>query len=204
MKKVLNKILNIDKKTFLFLAIICIIGIITGSLFTTVLSTNDKEIVSKSLNDYINNISSIKISLNTFLSNFILNILYAAIIWILGISIIGLPIVIIIIFFKSFIISFSISSFIINYKAKGILYSLIYIFPHMIINLLIYIYLGVFSIKLSLSLIKAIINKKNIIFKNDFKSYFKLFFLCFLAILLTSLYETMLMPLLFKYLTTLL
>lgn len=194
MKKIIDKVLNIDKKTFLFLAIISIIGIVTGSLFMTVLSSTDKEIVTNSLSDYITNIGTIKIDFNSFISNLILNILYAAIIWILGISIIGLPIVVIIIFFKSFIVSFSISSFIINYKFKGLIYSFIYMFPHMMINLLIYIYLGVFSIKLSSSIIKAIIDKKNVNFKNNMVTYFKLFIFCFIIVFLTTLYETFLMP----------
>ena len=203
MKKIIDKVLNIDKKTFLFLAIICIIGIITGSLFMTVLSSEDKEIVTNSLNDYIVNIGSIKMNFSTFLSNFILNILYAIIIWILGISIIGLPIVIIIIFFKSFVISFSISAFIINYKFKGILYALAYIFPHMIINLLIYLYLGVFSIKISSSIVKGILIKKNINLKDSMITYIKLFAICFIIILLTSVYESFIIPIILKKLFTL-
>ena len=198
MKKILNKVLNIDKKTFIFLAIISIIGIITGALFMTVLSSNDKDIISNSLNDYITNIHLVKMDFNTFLNNFILNILYASIIWLLGISIIGLPIVIIIIFFKSFILSFSVSSFIINYKFKGLIYSLIYIFPHMIINLLIYIYLGVYSIKLSSSLLKAIINRQNLNFKNSMITYLKLFLISFVIIITTTLYETFIMPIILK------
>ena len=198
MKKILNKVLNIDRKTFLFLAIISIIGIITGALFMTVLSSNDKEIISNSLNDYLTNINSYKYDLKTFINNFTLNIIYVIIIWILGISIIGLPIVIIVIFLKSFLISFSISSFIINYKLKGLLYSLIYIFPHVIINLLIYIYLGVYSIKLSSTIIKAIWERKNINFKNSIVMYIKLLFLTFILIIFTTLYETFLMPVILK------
>ena len=198
MKKILNKVLNIDKKTFYFLAIISIIGIITGALFMTVLSTSDKEIVSNSLNDYITNIGSIELNLKEFLSNFLLNILYALIIWILGISVVGLPIVIIVIFFKSFLVSFTVSSFIINYKIKGLLYSLIYIFPHMIINLLVYLYLGIYSIKLSISIIKAIFSKKSINFKNSMVSYFKLFFFSLVLIIMTTIYETYLVPIILK------
>ena len=198
MKKILNKVLNIDKKTFYFLAIISIIGIITGALFMTVLSTSDKEIVYNSLNDYITNIGSIKLNIKEFLSNFLLNILYALIIWILGISVVGLPIVIIVIFFKSFLVSFTVSSFIINYKIKGLLYSLIYIFPHMIVNLLIYIYLGIYSIKLSISIIKAIFSKKSINFKNSMVSYLKLFIFSFILIIVTTLYETYFVPFILK------
>ena len=164
----------------------------------TVLSTSDKEIVYNSLNDYITNIGSIKLNIKEFLSNFLLNILYVLIIWILGISVVGLPIVIIVIFFKSFLVSFTVSSFIINYKIKGLLYSLIYIFPHMIVNLLIYIYLGIYSIKLSISIIKAIFSKKSINFKNSMVSYLKIFIFSFILIIVTTLYETYFVPFILK------
>ncbi len=198
MKKIIDKVFNVDKKVFYFLAIISIIAIITGSLFVTVLSNTDKEIISNSLNDYITNIGNIKMNLKEFINNFILNIIYASIIWILGISIIGLPIVIIIIFFKSFLISFTISSFIINYKFKGLLYSLIYIIPHAIINLIIYIYLGIYSIKFSSSIIKSIIYNKSLNFKSCIISYLKIFIMSLFVIVFTTLYETYIMPIILK------
>ena len=200
MKRILDKVINIDKKTLYFLLIISTIGIITGALFMTVLSSSDKEIISNSLSDYITNIGSYKFDFKTFINNFIINILYATVIWILGISIIGLPIVIIIIFFKSVLISFSISTFIINYKFKGLLYSIIYVLPHMLVYLVIYIYLGIYSIKLSSSIIKALIGHKNINFKDSMKVYFKLYLLSFILIIFTTLYETFIMPLILKQL----
>lgn len=200
MKRILDKVINIDKKTLYFLLIISTIGIITGALFMTVLSSSDKEIISNSLSDYITNIGSYKFDLKMFINNFIINILYATVIWIIGISVIGLPIVIIIIFFKSFLISFSISTFIINYKFKGLLYSIVYVLPHMLIYLLIYLYLGIYSIKLSSSIIKALIGHKNINFKDSMKVYFKLYLFSFILIIFTTLYETFIMPLILKQL----
>ena len=200
MKRILDKVINIDKKTLYFLLIISTIGIITGALFMTVLSSSDKEIISNSLSDYITNIGSYKFDLKMFINNFIINILYATVIWIIGISVIGLPIVIIIIFFKSFLISFSISTFIINYKFKGLLYSIVYVLPHMLIYLLIYLYLCIYSIKLSSSIIKALIGHKNINFKDSMKVYFKLYLFSFILIIFTTLYETFIMPLILKQL----
>lgn len=195
MKKIINRLFKVDKKTFLFLAILSIIGITTGALFMTILSSSDKDTINKSLVEYINNIGSIKFDFNSFLNNFIINIIYALIIWILGISIIGLPIVIIVIFFKSFLLSFSISSFVINFKLKGLAYGFTYLFPHAIINFLIYMFLGVYSIKLSLNFISAIINKKNINMQSIMVKYIKILIISVIIILITTLFETFVMPL---------
>lgn len=194
MKKLLNRLFKVDKKTFLFLAILSIIGIITGALFMTILSSADKETINKSLTEYINNIGNIKLDLKNFMNNFIINIMYALIIWILGISIIGLPIVIIVIFFKSFLLSFSISSFIINFKLKGLAYGFTYLFPHAIINFLTYMFLGVYSIKLSLNFVSAIINKKNINMQSIMIKYFKILLISLTIVFVSTLFETFIMP----------
>lgn len=198
LKKLLDKLLNVDKKTLLFLFIISIIGIVTGALYMTVLKSQDKELVLNSLNEFMNSIKNFTLSTDLFKNNLIINLLYTLIIWILGISIIGLPIVVFIIFFKSFLVSFSLSSFIIKYKFKGIIYGIIYVFPHSILNLIIYIYLGIYSIKLSSIIINSIIYKKNINFKNIINYYFKLLLIAIIIIILSTIYETFVMPLCFK------
>lgn len=197
MKKAIDKLLNVDKKILIFLSIICIIGIITGSLFMTVLSENDRLSIFESLETFISEYGSLnsKIELT---NNLIINLLYIFSIWLLGISIIGLPIVIIIIFLKSFLLSFTITSFIIKYKTKGILLSIIYIMPHQIINLITIMYLGVYSIKLSSYIIEAIIYKKNLNFKNITNRYILVFIVSIIIIILTSLYETFIMPIILQ------
>lgn len=197
MKKLINELLDVDKKTVIFLIIICIIGIVTGSIFMTILSTNDKDIVIESLDNFIalNGQINTKISLT---NNLNINLLYCIIIWLLGISIIGLPIVIFILFMKSFLLSFTISSFIYKYKTKGLLLGIIYNLPHQVINLIIYLYLGVYSIKLSSFILKAIVYKKNINFKNITNRYLIVLLFSVIILIISTLYETYIMPSLLK------
>lgn len=193
MKKLINKLINVDKKVLIFLIIICIIGIITGSFFMTVLNTNDKDIILTSLDEFI------KINCrSSFTNNIIIILGYAIIIWLLGISVIGLPIVIILLFIKSFLLSFTISSFIMKYKFKGIIYGIIYNIPNQVINLIVYIYLGVYSIKLSSFIMNAIIHKRSLDFKNITNRYLLVFGVSIIVLSLTTLYETYIMPMLLQ------
>lgn len=197
MKRLINELLDVDKKTVIFLIIICIIGIVTGSIFMTILSTNDKNIVIASLDEYIalNGQINTKLSL---INNINVNLLYCLVIWLLGISVIGLPIVIFILFIKSFLLSFTISSFIFKYKTKGLLLGIIYNLPHQVINLIVYLYLGVYSIKLSSFILKAIVYKKNINFKNITNKYLIVLLFSIFLLIISTLYETYIMPDLLK------
>ena len=197
MKKLLDKLLNVDKKTLIFLSIICIIGIITGSIFMVILSSEDKGTIFTTLEDFITQAKEVNIK-SDLINNMGINLIYILAIWLLGISIIGLPIVVFILFIKSFLLSFTISSFIMKYKTKGILWGIIYNMPHQIINLITFLYLGVYSIKLSSYIIESIIHKKNLNFKYITNRYILILGLSLILIIITSLYETFLMPLLLR------
>ncbi len=197
MKKILDKLLNVDKKVLIFLGIICIIGCITGGIFITVLNNNDKEMVLSSLETFIGEFGQVNMKLE-MTNNLLINLLYVLSIWLLGVSIIGVPIVIMLLFVKSFLLSFTISSFILKYKSKGILLGIVYNMPHQIINILVLMYVGVYSIKLSSYIIESIIYKKNLNFKNITNRYLIVLCVAAVMLILTSLYETYLMPILLK------
>lgn len=197
MKRIIDKLLNVDKKILIFLIIICIIGIITGSIFMTILNSSDKNSILVSLEEFITGYDEIKPE-KDLINNLVVNIMYVFAIWILGISIIGLPIVIFILFFKAFLLSFTISSFIMKYKLKGIILGIIYNMPHQVINLVVYMYLGVYSIKLSSYIIEAIVYKKSINFKNITNRYLLVLIASIILLITTTLYETYIMPILLK------
>ena len=119
--------------------------------------------------------------------------------WILGMSIIGVIFNIFFIYMKSFIIGFSISSFILVYKYKGILSSLIYVIPSQLINILIILILGVYTLLFSKYLFKMIFLKdKTVNLGKFFKKYVLVFGICIILYLVSSLCEAYLLPSLLK------
>ena len=101
MKKAMDKLFSVDKKVVLFLFIISFIGIVTGALFMTALSSSDKTLVSDTLSTFLKNIEPDNY-LNSLTNNLIINAIFIIVIWLLGFSIIGLPIVVLLLFYKSF------------------------------------------------------------------------------------------------------
>lgn len=202
MKQILDKLKQVakkNKKIILFLLGLAIIGFITGTLFTTILSDTDKTLVKDYINEFINKIKTNKLDyLNSFKNAFLSNVIFVITIWILGMSVIGIPINIFIYFSKVFMLGFSISSFILKYKSKGCLLSLIYIFPHHIINIMIYTVLTILSINFSKRIIFSMKSKKTISFSSHFKKYSFIFALGLILLSITTIIEIFLTPFLIK------
>lgn len=193
--------IKINKKIFVFLFVLMLIGIIAGSIFTTILNSSDKKLVVDHLNDFINNINNNKLDyLFSLKSNLVTNIGYVMLIWLLGISVIGLPVIIIMFFTKCFILGFSVGSVLITFKLKGILVSLVYVFPGQVISLLFLLLLMMYSMSFTFRMLYAILKKKSLDFKLIINKYFKILLIVLGVVILMNLYDTYLMPRLIKLL----
>lgn len=188
---ILKEYFKVNKKMFLFFEILLLIGVLSGSIFSLTLNETDAVLVSEYLNNFIESISNNSYK-DALLNAVLSNSLILTIIFLLGFSVIGIPFVILIFFYKAFIIGFSFASIILNFKSKGILLSFFYIFPHHALNLLVLMVLIIYSVLISLNLIRAIISKTNINTNNI--KYFKLYSLSMAISFLSSLYESILMP----------
>lgn len=202
MKKILDKIKNnigANKNMLIFLSIIGIIGIIIGTILNIALNPEDSKLVGNFLNDFIYNIQNNTLDYkNSFINSLLSNLLYIIFIWLLGISVIGIPITLFIFFSKTFVIGFSVASIIANYKLKGCLLALSYIFPHMIINIFVYIILTMYSLSLSLKIFQTIVKKQTLDFKFIMHKYLKVLIISIIIIVITSAIEVFLTPNLMK------
>lgn len=202
MKKLMDKLLNnikFDKKYVFFSMVIVILGIITGSIFIVVLNSTDKSLVTEYISSFMDNIKNNNIIVNDIIKNvFINNSLVILIISIIGFTFFLFPINILILFYKSFIIGFSLASIILTYNIKGILISLVYIFPHLIINILLFSLLTAFTLKLSIKMINYIIKKKEVNMRAYFNKYIYILILSIIIISITSLYESFIVTHLLK------
>lgn len=189
-----------NKKVNLFVIFIVVLGIISGSLFLMVLNDNDKSEVINEISTFMANINTNNINnFNSFKNSLIEGMILIILSWILGMSIIGVIFNIFFIYMKSFTIGFSISSFILVYKYKGILSSLIYVIPSQLINILIILILGVYTLLFSKYLFKMIFLKdKTVNLGKFFKKYVLVFGICIILCVISSLCEAYLLPSLLK------
>lgn len=196
MKQLIAKIKA--RKILSIMTIITIISLILGTLFISILSKDNKELITSNVIDFFTAIKSNNLNYNQILvksltNNLLLNI----IIWLLGISIIGIPIVIILLFIKSFILSFTFTSIIYTYKYKGIISAIIYVIPH-IINLLLSFVLIYYSITFSKSLFNYLFKKKECNRKELVNRYLKLLVISTFLFIISSIIETYIIPILIR------
>ncbi len=208
MKEMYNnykKELKNKNNILLLVFVIFIIGLIFGSIYITILKTGEKQTIINKVNEYflMQNKIDFEMQLSIFKNSLISNLLYFISLWLLGLSVIGIPIIVLMTFFKSFIVGFSISSIFAKYGLKGILGAFFYIFPSGIITSILSIGLATYSLVLAIKLIKAAFTKKTINFKTFMGKYFFILLISILLSILCALIDAFLSPYLLRIFTNL-
>ncbi|MBE6139226.1 MAG: hypothetical protein E7174_01790 [Firmicutes bacterium] len=202
MKKIMDKLfstIKFDKRYVLFCLILVILGIVAGSLFIIILNSSDKNLVIEYIKVFIDSIKNNNFNyIDTLKNTLIINYLVIFIVSIIGFTYFLTPVNVLVLFYKSFVIGFSLSSFILTYKIKGLLLSIVYIFPHLIINILLFSLLIAFTLKLSIKMINCIIKKKEVNMRLYFNKYLYTALFIGIAITITSIYESFIAPYLLK------
>jgi stage II sporulation protein M len=199
----MNKVIDIifkdikkDKSIYISLIIVLVLSLLFGTFFLKILENNDKELVMTHINTYFDSIKNGSLKFNLY-NNIINNNITLFILWILGFSVIGLPLVVGILFYKGFSLSFTVTSLIYNFKFNGIFFSLVYIFPHLILNILFYFVVSYYSFKLCLNIIQVILNK-NKLNLSFLKKYIVVLLISTIFLSLSVAYETYILPYLIK------
>ena len=183
-----------SKNLIIFLVSFAIISLILGIIFFLILNNADK--LSSLNTNYFETKEYDYIVL--FRNNFLENTFNFFLIWVLGLSIIGIIFILVIYFFHFFTVGFSIASIFSKYGIKGILGTLLYLFPSKIIYLIVLFFLSFFAIKISYKFLKLCFGKEEITIKKEMNIYFKVIVFGFIMSLLITLLEIFIDPFFLK------
>lgn len=183
MKKIINKKFNLP------VIVTFLIGIVFGITFLFFISEVDKLIIKSEIEEYLSLVSNSSNTLNSILNSFKNNLLYLTIIWVSSITIIFTPIVFFVIFYKGFLTGFLMSSFIMIFGIKGFIYSLIFTFPHEIINIIVFILFSIIMVSISYKIMKSIYKNDTINLRIFCKKVFILYIAFILVLLISSILE---------------
>ncbi len=185
------------KNLIIFLISFFIVSFIIGIIFYNYLSLNDKELIKNNINSYFLLEDSINY-LSNFKSTLIETIFNIIKVWILGISVIGILIVIFLYFIEGFSTGFTCFSIIKTYKLKGIIGAFLYLFPSRITYLFLFFVLCVFAIRISYKIILLLFFKKDINISNEMKKYFKILIFSLILSIFYSALEVFITPYMIK------
>lgn len=192
MKELINKVKQ--NKLLFILLLIMILFTILGILFPALINSENKVLIKNSIENFMTSIDKNNIDyISAFISSLTNNIIVTILIWILGISIIGVPIILISIAFKSFLTGFSITSIFITYGIKGTLIAIVYTLPN-IINQLGSFLLGYYAISFSIMIYKSVFKKETRNWQPIVKRYLKIGIFFIIFSIAVSILESYLIP----------
>lgn len=198
----LKKIRLTSKNLFLFLLSFSVVTIVIGIIFYFFLNTSDKTLANNHILEHF----KIKDNYNYLIvlkDSFLENTFNIFLVWILGISVIGVLVTIFIYFLEMFSLGFAIASIFGEYGIKGIIATFCYLFPSNICYIIVFFLLTFFAIKISYKIIKLCFTKEEINLKEEIRKYFKVLLFSFLVIIVVSIMEVFIDPFLIKLFTKL-
>ena len=147
---------------FLFIVILFLMGVIFGAIVVNSMSITQKEDLFYYLSQFFGQISNGKVAENNdlFVQSFFHNSKFIGLMWILGISIIGLPVILILLFIKGMVVGFTVGFLVSQMGWKGFLLAFVSILPQNLIIIPVFIMMAALSVIFSLRMIKKQFMKK--------------------------------------------
>ena len=188
------------KNLTIFLISFAVVSIILGFIFFQFLDETAKQ-------EIVNNIKesfTLKEEYDyfkLFLDSLFENLSYTFLVWILGISIVGIIVIIILYFFNFFSIGFTISGIFNSYGYNGIFALISYLFPSKLVYILLFYFITFFAIKFSAQLFKHLFLKQEINLQKAMKKYFNVLILAVIITVVYSILEVFVNPFMIKIFT---
>ncbi|MGL4820891.1 MAG: stage II sporulation protein M, partial [Bacilli bacterium] len=183
---------------YIFIAVLFFVGILCGALFTNSMSSVERETLEHYLNGFYGLLREDKLIVESslFRESFLDDVKLLLIIWVLGMSMIGVVGVSGIVFLKGVALGFSVGLLVKQFGLQGMFLAIGSIIPQNILLLPLLFAASVMSLRFAGVLIKKLVQKQagNIDFWSEMGSYTAGFALTILLALIPSLAETFLSP----------
>lgn len=176
-----------------------LLGIILGCILTNRIADISRNEILLTIKNIVYNIDDTT-PFKVFIKTFSIHFIYIFLIWMLGLTLIGIPLIIFIDFFKGFLYGFVVTFFLRELGIKGLYTAFLYTFPQNIIIVPLFLVLSYFSIYYSVQIYNCIYvnhNKKNI--KAYFNSYYRMMFITTIILIVYSGIVTLINPYVYKY-----
>lgn len=167
---------------YLFIAILVGCGILMGIIVSNYIDVSD----IKSLSSYLTTIDSGVDKYDYFVSQFFSGIVFILFVFLLGTSLIGIPIISFIAFTKGMQIGFSCALFVYTYHLKGIAGIIMTLLPQVAMDLIATFLISASAIQLSMYIIYSTTNRERLNFKQLGNNVLNDIFICFVIILVGS------------------
>ncbi|MGE5701456.1 MAG: stage II sporulation protein M [Clostridia bacterium] len=186
---------------YVFTIVLFAMGVVFGAILVNSLSLTQKQELLRFLEYFFANLnqSGLTDPKLYFLQSFAYYLKTVGIMWILGLSIIGLPMILLLLFLKGIVVGFTVGFLVNQMNGQGIWYSIAGVLPQNMLVVPALIMIGVGGISFSIRLIKTRLLSKRDLILPHFVSYSVLVVAMFCVLTLAALFETFVSPVLIQY-----
>lgn len=147
---------------YLFVVVLFLMGVIFGAIIVNSLSFTQKEDLFYYLSQFFGQVSdgNVAAASDLFKQSIFHNTKFIGLMWILGISIIGLPVILILLFMKGMVVGFTVGFLVNQMGWDGFLLSFVTVLPQNLIIIPVFIVASTISVSFSLKMISRQFMKK--------------------------------------------
>ncbi|OBZ18883.1 stage II sporulation protein M [Bacillus sp. FJAT-27264] len=189
---------------YIFVAVLFLVGVVFGALIVSALTMDQQQ----ELGDYLGNFfvtvdqQGLPGAQESFWNIAALHLKWVGLIWILGLSVIGLPGILILDFLKGVLIGFTVGCLVSQYSWHGLLFALVSVAPHNLVLIPVLLVTSAAAIAFSLLMIRSrVLGRTRTPITRPFAMYTLLSFAMALLILGVASFETWVTPVMMRWVT---
>ncbi|MUT65556.1 stage II sporulation protein M [Paenibacillus sp. NEAU-GSW1] len=141
---------------YVFVAVLFVVGVIFGGLMVNALTLEQQQELASDVSQYINlvNNGTAADASHSFWERMLFHGKWLFLLWILGITVVGVPFVLALDFLKGALVGFAIGTLISQHAWKGVLFSLVSVAPPNLIVVPVFMVISVAAISFSTYVVK--------------------------------------------------
>ncbi|AZQ46423.1 stage II sporulation protein M [Bacillus cereus] len=145
-----------NSSLYIFNAVLLLMGVIFGAILVNSLQLNQKQDLSFYLQRFFGQVSKgeFAIASEMFRESYFSQLKYIGFIWILGISIIGLPLIFILLFVKGVVVGFTVGFLVSQHGWNGLLLAFVSVLPQNLIIIPVFLVMTTIAASFSLRMIR--------------------------------------------------
>lgn len=149
---------------YLFTTVLFLMGVIFGAIVVNSLNFTQKEDLYYYLSRFFGQVADGEFAnaSDMFKQSYFHNVKYIGLMWLLGISIIGLPVILILLFLKGVVVGFTVGFLVNRMGWNGFLLSFVSVLPQNLIIIPTFIVIGTVAVSFSLKMIRQQFMKRTI------------------------------------------
>ncbi|ETT44217.1 MULTISPECIES: stage II sporulation protein M [unclassified Paenibacillus] len=142
---------------YIFVAVLFLVGVVFGALIVTALTLDQQQ----ELGDYLSNFfvtvdqQGLPDAQDSYWSIAAFHLKWVGLIWVLGLSVIGLPGILILDFLKGVLIGFTVGTLVSQYSWHGMLFALVSVAPHNLVLIPVLLVCSAAALGFSLLMIRS-------------------------------------------------